>query len=94
MFYFKCRKTSNERLENIMPQVATQMEKCLKDWIEFVDENRVEHRHLNYFTMNQLVKIQKEIATVCAGGEPSPQLYSLLEIAKKNCKKGKYLQHF
>ncbi|XP_060557065.1 E3 ubiquitin-protein ligase rnf213-alpha-like [Ruditapes philippinarum] len=83
----KCRKTTDERLENIMPKIASQMEKCLANWITFVNEKRTEYLHLNYYTMDQLVIIQKEIANLCLQKETSPKLFPLLQCVKSDCKK-------
>ncbi|XP_060585974.1 E3 ubiquitin-protein ligase RNF213-like isoform X2 [Ruditapes philippinarum] len=83
----KCRKTADEKLEDIMPKLSEGMEICLKEWIEFVDEKRKKHEHLNYFTMNQLVFLQKEIANLIVNATISDNVFPLLAYVKAGCNK-------
>jgi len=63
------------------------MEDCLKDWRQHVSDQRTKLYYLNYFTTEQLVILQAELAKV--GNDQSDGLsrlvYPLLSKVKKNC---------
>ncbi|XP_053389016.1 E3 ubiquitin-protein ligase rnf213-alpha-like, partial [Mercenaria mercenaria] len=81
----KCHKTVDELIENMMPKVATEMENCLSEWLNFVNSKRTDFPQLNFYTTDQLVILQKEIAHIMNNGEPSSDLYPLLHLRKNQC---------
>ncbi|XP_053385748.1 E3 ubiquitin-protein ligase RNF213-like [Mercenaria mercenaria] len=82
----KCRKTADEQLEDVMHKMASSMERYLTEWLDYVDSNRKKYPELNYFTINQLVILKREIAKINDNKEPTHLLYPILHDLKKNCK--------
>ena len=64
------------------------MESCLEEWLQYIKDKRRDYIHLNYFTVDQLVILQKEMVKICTGGKPSILIYPLLSAVKKNCTQG------
>lgn len=65
--------------------------KCLKefhtDWLTYISKERENKNILNIFTTSQLVILQRELATVRTGVDPSDAVYPLLFCLKENCSK-------
>ncbi|KAL5009497.1 hypothetical protein ScPMuIL_011802, partial [Solemya velum] len=74
-----------EELCTLIPSLAKFMEDCLQSWLEYIDRKRYEYFHLNYFTIDQLVILQQELAKLGVDEEPSNWLYPLLSFVKSNC---------
>ena len=76
-------KTSD--LTKIIPMIANFMEGCHKNWLEYIHKKRIDHLHLNFFTIDQLVFLQKELVKIGTREEPSNRLYPLLSVLKESC---------
>ena len=63
------------------------MEKCHEKWLEYIDEKREEYHYLNYFTIDQMVTLQKELVKLSDESEPSKLIYPLLSAIKDGCTK-------
>jgi len=63
------------------------MEDCLKDWWQHVGDQRTKLYYLNYFTTEQLVILQAELAQVGSDQKNglSAHVYPLLSKVKRNC---------
>lgn len=83
----KGRRDKNDDVTTIMPELATFMEKCLQKWLKDINIKREKYPHLNFYTMDQLVVLQKELAIVVNESEPSVQVYQLLSLTKEHCSK-------
>lgn len=65
------------------------MEKCLDDWMAHIKEKRKSYHHLNYFTVDQLVILQRELVKMGTDEEePRHHIYPLLSAVKQNCTPG------
>ncbi|XP_060597648.1 E3 ubiquitin-protein ligase rnf213-alpha-like, partial [Ruditapes philippinarum] len=81
----KGKKTDTEGLQDIIPELANFMETCLEEWLKYIKEKRKNHLHLNYFTVDQLVILQRELVKMGSDLEPSHLIYPLLSAVKENC---------
>ncbi|KAK3098854.1 hypothetical protein FSP39_023768 [Pinctada imbricata] len=83
----KGRRTETNDIDKIVPRLAKFMEKCLEEWMTYIDSKREEYIYLNYFTIDQLVILQRELVKLSEDSEPSKHVYPLLCAVKKNCTK-------
>lgn len=74
-----------EDLSLIIPKLAKFMEECLQAWMEYIERKRNEYFHLNYFSIDQLVILQRELVKIGTDKEPTDLIYSLLSFVKSNC---------
>ncbi|XP_053391302.1 E3 ubiquitin-protein ligase rnf213-alpha-like [Mercenaria mercenaria] len=81
----KGRQSETEELKDIIPKLAGFMESCFDRWMEFIKEKRKKYRHLNYFTTDQLVILQRELVKIGTSEEPSHLIYPLLSAVKSDC---------
>ncbi|XP_052215091.1 E3 ubiquitin-protein ligase rnf213-alpha-like isoform X2 [Dreissena polymorpha] len=77
------RSTTNEGLKEMIPEIAKCMETFLKEWLQYIKTKREEYNHLNYFTIGQLIILQREL--VKDEGYISNAVFPLLSAIKQNC---------
>ena len=63
------------------------MESCFDKWMDFIKQKRKKYHHLNYFTTDQLVILQRELVKIGTNEEPSHLIYPLLSAVKSECTK-------
>lgn len=84
----KGRRNDKDDVITIMPEIAKFMETSLDNWLQYLDEKRYEYQHLNYYTIDQLVILQKELAQFIEGIDvdkiPS-FIIPLLSVVKSDC---------
>ncbi|KAH3728508.1 hypothetical protein DPMN_054465, partial [Dreissena polymorpha] len=78
-------KSESEGLQDMIPELAKFMEKCYDQWLEYIDQKRAQYYHLNFFTIDQLVILQRELVKVGSDSEPSHLIYPLLSAVRKHC---------
>ncbi|XP_061169263.1 E3 ubiquitin-protein ligase RNF213-like isoform X1 [Saccostrea echinata] len=83
----KGRKTEEEDVSTIIPRLAKFMENCLEKWLKYIDQKRDEYHHLNFFTIDQMVILQRELVLMGGEVEPNDFIYPLLSIVKHDCTK-------
>ncbi|XP_053396018.1 E3 ubiquitin-protein ligase rnf213-alpha-like [Mercenaria mercenaria] len=81
----ECGRSTSEDLKDMIPHVAKFMENCLEEWLEHIKVMRSKYIHLNYFTVDQLVILQRELVKVGTEDQPTYKLYPLLSAVKTNC---------
>ncbi|XP_061169142.1 E3 ubiquitin-protein ligase RNF213-like [Saccostrea echinata] len=81
----KGRRNEEDDVITIMPEIAKFMENCLEEWLCYLDEKRDEYYHLNHFTIDQVVILQRELARFNAGEEISNLTIPLLSIVNNDC---------
>lgn len=81
----KGRRNDKDDVSTIMPEIAKFMETSLEKWLQYLDEKRYEYQHLNYYTTDQLVILQRELAKVIDGDKISPFIIPLLSVVKSDC---------
>lgn len=75
----------NEDVIAIIPRVAKFLEQCHEKWLEYISEKRDKFYLLNYFTIDQMVILQRELVKLGSDREPSVLIYPLLSAVKPNC---------
>ncbi|XP_056014152.1 E3 ubiquitin-protein ligase rnf213-alpha-like isoform X2 [Ostrea edulis] len=83
----KGRRNEEEDISTTIPRLAKFMEICLKEWLKYIDQKRDEYHHLNFFTVDQMVILQRELVLMGGEIEPSDFIYPLLSIVKHDCTK-------
>ncbi|XP_053388233.1 E3 ubiquitin-protein ligase rnf213-alpha-like, partial [Mercenaria mercenaria] len=78
-------RSRNEDLKDIVPELAKFMENCLRQWLQHIKDKRRQYVHLNFFTVDQLVILQRELVKVGTEELPSHLIYPLLSAVKQNC---------
>ncbi|XP_053396010.1 E3 ubiquitin-protein ligase rnf213-alpha-like [Mercenaria mercenaria] len=81
----KGRRSVKEDLKEIIPELAKFMESCLEEWLQHIKEKRKNFLHLNYYTVDQLVILQRELVKMGTESEPSHLVYPLLSAVKEDC---------
>ena len=84
-FLLKGRRTKDEDTGYIIHKLAKFLEVCLDEWLHYINEKRNTYLHLNYFTIDQLVLLQRELVKIGTEDEPSLMIYPLLSAVKKDC---------
>ncbi|WAR16784.1 RN213-like protein, partial [Mya arenaria] len=79
------RQSSEDNLDKMIPAVAEYMESCLAHWYSYIKETRKKYFHLNFFTIDQLVILQKELVQISSSVTPLMATYDLLSNVKSNC---------
>ena len=79
------RRTKEEDTGFIIHKLAKFLEVCLDEWLHYINEKRNTYLHLNYFTIDQLVLLQRELVKIGTDEEPSIMIYPLLSAVKKDC---------
>ncbi|WAR16708.1 RN213-like protein [Mya arenaria] len=81
----KGRKGDEDSLDKMIPALAEFMEQCIEQWHKYIKETRKKYFHLNFFTIDQLVILQKELIQISSTDKPMSAIYHLLSIVKSNC---------
>ncbi|XP_053390335.1 E3 ubiquitin-protein ligase rnf213-alpha-like, partial [Mercenaria mercenaria] len=81
----KGRGSTSEDLKDIIRELANFMENCLEEWLKHIKEKRKSYLHLNYYTVDQLVILQRELVKMGTELEPSHLVYPLLCAVKEDC---------
>lgn len=84
----KGRRNDKDDVITIMPEIAKFMETSLDNWLQYLDEKRYEYQHLNYYTTDQLVILQKELVQFIDGIDVDkipPFIIPLLSVVKSDC---------
>jgi hypothetical protein len=77
---------SAEAVVQDIRDLCTFMEECLTNWLDHIRFVRKESYYLNYFTTEQLVILQNELAKVNSPEKAVPwTVYPLLSGIRKNC---------
>ncbi|KAI8490437.1 hypothetical protein Bbelb_317050 [Branchiostoma belcheri] len=76
---------TEEDLVTEVTKLATFMESCLHDWLEFVDFKRGVYPELNNFTTEQILVLRRELANALNGEVASSQAILLLDSVKTLC---------
>lgn len=71
-----------------MNKLASALEEYYESWLKHVDQNRQEFLELNYFTTEQLVVLQEEIASLAEKIPPSKLIYPLFHKILPDCLPG------
>ncbi|KAL3881536.1 hypothetical protein ACJMK2_027968, partial [Sinanodonta woodiana] len=74
-----------EDITTVIPELAKFMENCLEKWLDYINEKRNEYCELNFFTTDQLVILQQELAKMGKGQDPDIKIYPLLSAVKETC---------
>ncbi|XP_052808614.1 E3 ubiquitin-protein ligase rnf213-alpha-like isoform X2 [Mya arenaria] len=82
---FEGRKSDTEGLEDMVPKIVDFMKKCYGEWLDFIKQKRKIYLFLNYFTIDQLVILQRELVKMGTDEGPSLRTYNLLSAVKENC---------
>lgn len=81
------RHRSDITCSTIISRLAKFMDMCLEQWLNYIDRKRDTYYYLNFFTIDQLFILQKELALIGDENEPSNLVYPLLSIVKHDCSK-------
>nr|XP_022293483.1 E3 ubiquitin-protein ligase rnf213-alpha-like isoform X1 [Crassostrea virginica] len=76
-----------EDVSTIIPRLAKFMETCLEEWLQYIDRKRDDYHLLNFFTIDQMVILQKQLVLMGGETDPSDLIYPLLSIVKHDCTK-------
>ncbi|KAK7459431.1 hypothetical protein BaRGS_00038999, partial [Batillaria attramentaria] len=71
-------------VEDYIAGIATFLERCHKEWLEYVDKKRQEYPDLNMYTVEQLVFLQQQLVKFKAA-ERNRLLYPMLSLLKEDC---------
>ncbi|XP_052242698.1 E3 ubiquitin-protein ligase RNF213-like [Dreissena polymorpha] len=82
------RTNQSEKVQHHIPVIAKFLEKCLDEWLAYIKQSRSEFYFLNFFTTDQLVILQQELAQMGSERKLSPHVFSLLSAVKDDCKLG------
>ena len=80
-------KKQGEDESTIIPRLAKFMENCLEEWLKYIDRKRDDYHLLNFFTIDQMVILQKQLVLMGGETDPSDLIYPLLSIVKHDCTK-------
>ncbi|KAH3728220.1 hypothetical protein DPMN_054171 [Dreissena polymorpha] len=80
------RTNQSEKVQHHIPVIAKFLEKCLDEWLAYIKQSRSEFYFLNFFTTDQLVILQQELAQMGSERKLSPHVFSLLSAVKDDCK--------
>ncbi|XP_052061725.1 E3 ubiquitin-protein ligase RNF213-like [Mytilus californianus] len=84
------RTRIDEKIDDVsllIQELARFFEQCHNKWLDYIDQTRDKYFGLNYFTVDQMVILQKELVKVGFEARPSPLVYSLLSAVKRGCTK-------
>ena len=81
----------HEDVQQEINEVSAFMEKCCGEWSDYIREARKRHKFLNYYTIQQLVFLRKELAKLCdfsgkrSHEDVSNDIFGLLNLLKPSC---------
>lgn len=84
------RTSIDEKINDVslvIQELARFLEQCHNKWLDYIDQTRDKYFGLTYFTIDQMVMLQKELVKVGSEAVPSPLVYSLLSAVKRGCTK-------
>jgi len=84
-------KSAKHSLVEFVSKIASFMEDCLSDWFAYIKEQRKTYLQLNFFTIDQLVILQKELVKLENDEDISCRVYPLLSAVKTGCTQGTLL---
>lgn len=76
---------TNSNVNEYIRKIADFMESCYEEWIEYIAEKRSIFYPLNFYTVDQMVLLQEEIAKYRNGTQVTQFLCPLLSVVKSNC---------
>ena len=75
----------NHPLEEFINALANVFENCHTEWLKYLSDKRDQYLELNFFTISQLVFLQKELIKIGTDVEPSDLIFPLLSLIKPEC---------
>ncbi|XP_041354620.1 E3 ubiquitin-protein ligase rnf213-alpha-like [Gigantopelta aegis] len=75
----------NHQLEDFINALANVFEDCHMEWLKYLSDKRDQYLELNFFTISQLVFLQKELIKIGTNVEPSDLVFPLLSLIKSEC---------
>lgn len=81
----KLTKNDQSNVNEYISQIANFLENCFKEWKEYITEKRKCFYSLNFYTVDQMVLLQEEIARHRNGTNTSEFLCPLLSVVKCKC---------
>ncbi|XP_046558704.1 E3 ubiquitin-protein ligase RNF213-like [Haliotis rubra] len=75
----------NEGVEVFIHALANEFEDFHDEWMNYVSDKRDEYLELNFYTIEQLVFLQRELIKLGTDEEPSIRVYSMLSLIKPDC---------
>ena len=75
----------NNCLEEFINALANIFENCHMEWLKYLSDKRNQCLELNFFTVSQLVFLQKELIKIGTDKEPSDLVFPLLSLIKPEC---------
>ncbi|XP_041354651.1 E3 ubiquitin-protein ligase RNF213-like [Gigantopelta aegis] len=72
-------------LEDFINALANVFENCHMEWLKYLSDKRDQYLELNFFTISQLVFLQKELIKIGTNVEPSDLVFPLLSLIKPEC---------
>lgn len=77
----------NKDISLVLQHLARFLEQCHSKWLDNIDQTRDTYFCLTYFTIDQIVILQKELVKAETDGGPSPLIFHLLSAVKRGCTK-------
>ncbi|XP_071112725.1 E3 ubiquitin-protein ligase rnf213-alpha-like isoform X2 [Haliotis cracherodii] len=74
-----------EGVEVFIHALANEFEDFHDEWMNYVSDKRDEYLELNFYTIDQLVFLQRELIKLGTEEEPSVRVYSMLSLIKPDC---------
>lgn len=76
-----------EDVNVLIQQISKVLESCHKEWLKYINLKREQNNLLNFFTIDQIVILQRQLVKIGTDTGPSSLIYHLLSAVKKNCSK-------
>ena len=73
------------RLDKFVNVLANVFENCHTEWLKYLSDKRDQYLELNFFTISQLVFLQKELIKIGTDVEPSDLIFPLLSLIQPEC---------
>ncbi|XP_046556283.1 E3 ubiquitin-protein ligase rnf213-alpha-like [Haliotis rubra] len=74
-----------EDVDVFIQALANEFEDFHDEWMNYVSDKRDEYLELNFYTIEQLVFLQRELIKLGTDEEPSVHVYSMLSLIKPDC---------
>ena len=78
-------KATQSNVNDYIRRIADFMERCYEEWVRYINEKRKCFYPLNFYTVDQMVLLQEEIARYRNRKEVSRFLCPLLSLIRSNC---------